>query len=163
NQRADRQRDLAIRVILGNPPYSVGQTSQDDDNQNLKYPAIDASIEATYAARSTATLKRNLYDSYVRAFRWASDRLAAPAGGGITGFVSNRAWLASNTASGVRYPFADHFHHICVYNRRGNQRTSRDRSRKERGKVFDSGSRNTVAVTFLPRQPGPVPTTGAQI
>ena len=69
-----RQKAQDIRVIIGNPPYSVGQTSQNDANQNLKYPTVDARIEETYAARSSAVLQRNLYDSYVRAIRWATDR-----------------------------------------------------------------------------------------
>ena len=75
NERATRQKGLDIRVILGNPPYSAGQESANDDNANLKYPTLDASIAATYAKRSTATLKNSLYDSYIRAIRWASDRL----------------------------------------------------------------------------------------
>src|SRR5699024_9697738 len=142
---------------------SVGQASQDDDNQNLKYPAIDESIAVTYAARSTAKLKRNLYDSYVRAFRWASDRLAKTPEGGVIAYVSNGGWLDGNTASGIRYTFADEFHHIYVYNLRGNSRTSGELRQKEGDGVFEQGSRNTVAVTFLVRRPETVPVTGAQI
>src|SRR5699024_10191280 len=107
--------------------------------------------------------KNSLYDSYVRAFRWASDRLANTSEGGIIGFVSNGGWLDGNTADGIRHAIADEFHHIYVYNLRGNQRTSGELSRKEGGKVFDSGSRNTVAITFLVRRPEPVPVTGAEI
>lgn len=163
NARADRQKTLDIRVIVGNPPYSVGQTSQDDDNQNLKYPALDASIEATYAQRSEATLLRNLYDSYIRAIRWASNRIQSSPDGGVVGFVSNGAWLDSQSADGLRRTVADEFHYVYVFNLRGNQRTSGEQSRKEGGKVFGSGSRNTVAVTLLVKQPGGVPAYGAQI
>ena len=75
NERATRQQRLDIRVIIGNPPYSAGQESTADNNPNLSYPMLDASIASTYAARSTATLKNSLYDSYIRAIRWASDRI----------------------------------------------------------------------------------------
>ena len=84
NDRADRQKGLDIRVIVSNPPWSVGQRSQNDDNQNMAYPTLDASIQSTYAARSKSTNKNSLYDSYIRAIRWASNRLAdSPAGGVI--------------------------------------------------------------------------------
>ena len=70
--RRKRQKELDIRVILGNPPYSAGQGSANDNNQNVQYPHLDESIRKTYAERSTATLKNSLYDSYIRAIRWAS-------------------------------------------------------------------------------------------
>jgi predicted helicase len=163
NARADRQKGLDIRVIVGNPPYSVGQGSQNDDNQNVKYPTLDKSIERTYAARSTATLKSKLYDSYIRAIRWASDRLQTSPNGGIVGFVTNGGWLDGNSADGIRRCLADEFHHIYVFNLRGNQRTSGELSRKEGGKVFGQGSRSSVAITLLVKQPGDVPASGAQI
>jgi predicted helicase len=83
NARVAHQKTLDIRVIVGNPPYSVGQTSANDASANLRYPTLDSKIEQTYAARSDAGLKRNLYDSYIRAIRWASDpnpRLVLPDG-----------------------------------------------------------------------------------
>ena len=163
NARAERQRDLDIRVILSNPPYSAGQKSQNDDNANLRYPTLDISIANTYAARSSASLKNSLYDSYVRAIRWASNRLAHSRRGGIIGYVTNGGWLDGNAASGLRDTLAREFHHIYVYNLRGNQRTSGEQSRREGGKVFDSGSRATVAITLLVKQPGPVPANGGAI
>ncbi len=163
NARADKQKGLDIRVIVGNPPYSVGQTSQNDDNQNLGYPTLDGSIEETYAELSGATSKRTLYDSYVRAIRWASNRIQDSPDGGVVAFVSNGGWLDANSADGIRLSLADEFHHVYVYNLRGNQRTSGEQSRKEGGKVFGQGSRNTVAITLLVRQPGPPPTGGAHI
>jgi predicted helicase len=170
NERADKQKTLDIRVIVGNPPYSVGQTSQNDNNQNVGYPTLDQSIEATYADRSTANAdrstaksKRTLYDSYVRSIRWASNRIQASPDGGIVGFVSNGGWLDANSADGIRLSLADEFHHIYIYNLRGNQRTSGEQSRREGGKVFGSGSRNTVAITLLIRQPGPPSAGGARI
>jgi predicted helicase len=163
NARADHQKGLDIRVIVGNPPYSVGQSSQNDDNQNLAYPTLDKSIAATYAKRSTATLKNSLYDSYIRAIRWASNRIRTSPDGGIIGFVSNGGWIDGNTAAGIRLTLADEFHHVYIYNLRGNQRTSGEQSRREGGKVFGQGSRNTVAVTLLVKQPGVVPLGGARI
>jgi len=163
NRRADRQKGLDIRVIVGNPPYSVGQGSQNDDNQNLRYPTLDNQIGVTYAAQSSAQSKISLYDSYVRALRWSSSRVLESAHGGIVAMVTNGGWLDGNTADGIRRSFADEFHHVYVYNLRGNQRTSGDQSRKEGGKIFGQGSRATVAITLLVKQPTAVPTEGAMI
>lgn len=151
HERAAHQLDLDIRVIVGNPPYSVGQTSANDNNANLKYATLDGAIESTYAARSTAKNKNSLYDSYIRAIRWASDRIKDA---GIIGFVTNGGFIDSNTADGLRKTLADEFATIYVYNLRGNQRTAGDLSKREGGKIFDSGSRSTVAVTFLVKKPG---------
>nr|WP_289011787.1 type ISP restriction/modification enzyme [uncultured Candidatus Microthrix sp.] len=163
NARADHQKGLDIRVILGNPPYSVGQTSQNDNNQNLGYPTLDKSIADTYAKLSTATLKNSLYDSYIRAIRWASNRIHDSPDGGIIGFVSNGGWIDGNTADGIRLSLPDEFHHIYIYNLRGNTRTSGEQARKEGGQTFGPGSRNTIAITLLVKQPDPVPDGGAQI
>jgi len=151
NDRAAAQLKLPIRVIVGNPPYSVGQSSGNDDNANLKYPTLDARIEATYAARSSATNKNSLYDSYIRAIRWASDRLGDR---GVVAYVSNGGYIDGNTADGLRQTLVDEFAHVYVYNLRGNQRTAGELSRREGGKIFGSGSRNTVAVLILVKQPG---------
>src|SRR5579875_1571903 len=150
SERAARQQGLDIRVIIANPPYSVGQTSGNDNNANLKYPALDAAIASTYAARSTATNKNSLYDSYIRAIRWASDRIKDH---GIIGFVSNGGFIDANTADGLRKTLAEEFTSIYVYNLRGNQRTAGELSHREGGKIFGSGSRNTVAITLLVKNP----------
>ena len=163
NVRADRQKGLDIRVIVGNPPYSVGQRTQNDNNANMSYPTLDASIRDTYAARSASVSKRTLYDSYIRAIRWASNRLADVPAGGVIGFVVNGGWLDSNSADGIRDTLAREFHHVYVYNLRGNQRTSGELSRREGGKVFGSGSRATVAIILLVKQPGPAPEGGGAI
>ena len=144
--RALTQLALDVRVILGNPPYSVGQTSMNDANQNLKYPTLDRSIETTYAARSAATNKNSLYDSYIRAFRWASNRIGDT---GVIAYVSNGGWIDANTTDGMRKTLAEEFDHIYIYNLRGNQRTAGELSRREGGKIFGAGSRNTVAITLL--------------
>lgn len=143
NARIERQKTAPIQVIVGNPPYSVGQSSANDLNANIKYATLDGRIEETYAARSTATSQRTLYDSYLRALRWATDRIGDQ---GVVAFVSNGGWIDSNTADGVRLSLAEDYSDLYVYNLRGNQRTAGEQSRREGGKVFGSGSRSTVAV-----------------
>ena len=163
NDRADRQRGLDIRVIVSNPPYSSGQNSQNDDNANMTYPTLDTSIRSTYAERSKAVLKNSLYDSYVRAIRWASNRLADSPAGGVIGYVTNGGWLDGNAAAGIRDTLTREFHHIYVYNLRGNTRTSGELSRREGGQTFGPGSRATVAIMLLVKQPGAVPEGGGAI
>lgn len=156
NQRATKQKALNIRVIFGNPPYSAGQDSANDNNANLKYPRLDASIAGTYSARSTAVNKNSLYDSYVRAIRWASDRLLSAPQGGVVAFVTNGGYIDTNTADGLRLTLSSEFHDIYVFNLRGNQRTAGEVSRKEGGKIFAAGSRATVAIMLLVKRPGDV-------
>ncbi|MFI1013931.1 DEAD/DEAH box helicase [Streptomyces sp. NPDC020965] len=146
SERANKQKAQPITVVIGNPPYSAKQDSQNDDNQNLKYETLDARIAETYVAQSTATNKNSLYDSYIRAIRWASDRIKDE---GVVAFVSNGGYIDGNTADGLRKSMVEEFDAIYCYNLRGNQRTAGEQSRKEGGKVFDSGSRNTVAVLIL--------------
>ena len=150
SERAERQQGLPIQVIVGNPPWSAGQRSAADDNPNVDYPEIEARVAETYAARSTATLKNSLYDTYKMAIRWASDRIGAR---GVVAFVTNGSWIDGNADSGVRACLADEFSCIYVLNLRGNQRTQGERSRREGGKVFGQGSRAPVAVTILVRNP----------
>jgi len=150
NQRAARQNKSDIRVIIGNPPYSAGQTSENDANKNMKYPQLDARIRDTYAAHSTATNKNSLYDSYIRAVRWASDRIKDK---GIICYVSNGSFIDGNAADGLRKYLMDEFRAIYVFNLRGNQRTSGETSRMEGGKIFGSGSRASIAITLLVKNP----------
>ncbi|MGP5132533.1 DEAD/DEAH box helicase [Brachybacterium tyrofermentans] len=148
NTRAEAQKALDIRVIVGNPPYSVGQTSGNDDNANVKYPTLDARVRDTFAARTEATNKNSLYDSYMRAIRWASDRIGDE---GVIGFVTNGGWIEGNTAAGVRKTLTDEFSSIYVFNLRGNTRTSGEIARREGGQTFGPGSRATIAVFLLVR------------
>ena len=99
NSRAQKQLDADIRVIVGNPPYSVGQTSANDNNANMAYPTLDARIRDTYAALTEAQLKNSLYDSYVRALRWGSDRIGDR---GILAYVTNGGYIDGNSAAGIR-------------------------------------------------------------
>ncbi|MGN6127568.1 MAG: DEAD/DEAH box helicase [Humibacter sp.] len=149
SERVTKQRALDIRVIIGNPPYSAKQASGNDNAANLKYATLDASIARTYAARSTATNKNSLYDSYIRAIRWASDRIDDH---GIIGFVTNGGFIDTNTADGLRKTLADEFATIYVLNLRGNMRSPDWKS--EGGQIFGPGSQTTVAVTFLVKKNG---------
>lgn len=148
-----RQKRAPIRVIIGNPPYSVGQKSANDNAANLSYPILDARIADTYAAKSSANLGKALYDSYIKAFRWASDRIADNPDGGIVAFISNGSWLDGNAQDGFRACLESEFSDIYVLNLRGNQRTSGELSRKEGGKIFGGGSRTPITITFLVKNP----------
>jgi predicted helicase len=150
-QNSDRvvaQQNAPLRVIMGNPPYSIGQKSANDNAENQSYPKLDAKIAKTYAKASTAGLNKSLYDAYIKAFRWSTDRLD-PIHGGIICFVSNGAWLDGNSTDGFRKVLEAEFDSIYVFNLRGNQRTSGELSRKEGGKIFGSGSRTPIAITIL--------------
>ena len=150
NERAKAEKDSAITVIVMNPPYSSGQNSANDNNQNLAYPRLDERIADTYAAKSTGANKNSLYDSYFRALRWASDRIGER---GVIAFVSNSSFVDGNSADGVRLSLQEEFSQILIYDLKGNQRTSGERSRREGGKIFGSGSRTGVAITVLVKDP----------
>lgn len=166
------QKKAPVRVIIGNPPYSVGQKSANDNAQNADYPLLDKRIAQTYAARSSANNKNSLYDSYIRAFRWASDRVlyqldeeghvrydkktgrpAERTDGSIIAFISNGAWVDGNAHDGFRASLQREFDKIYVLNLRGNQRTSGELSRREGGKIFGGGSRTPIAITLLVKYP----------
>ena len=149
-ERVLDQNELPITAIVGNPPYSVGQRSANDDNQNEAYPTLDRRIADTYAARTDATNKKALYDSYIRAFRWASDRIEDA---GVVCFVSNAGWIRGAAMDGMRRCLAEEFTEVRVFDLRGNQRTQGEESRREGGKIFGSGSRAPIAVTMLVRNP----------
>ena len=148
SERALRERDLPLRVIFGNPPYSVGQKSANDNAQNEHYAHLEARIAETYAAGTDATSKKALYDSYIKAFRWASDRIDAK-NGGVVAFVTNAGWLDGNAMNGFRKCLVDEFSAVYVFDLRGNCRTSGELRRRESGNVFGGGSRTPIAITVL--------------
>ena len=152
SERVAKQKKAPLRVIIGNPPYSIGQKSANDNAQNESYPILDGKIAATYAKRSNAGLNKSLYDAYIKAFRWSSDRLDSE-NGGVIAFVSNGAWLDGNSTDGFRKSLEEEFDSIYVFNLRGNQRTSGELSRQEGGKIFGSGSRTPISITLLIKNP----------
>ena len=155
HERVRRQSGSHIHVIIGNPPYSVGQKKANDKNQNIRYPLLDTRIATTYAQE---TKKINpdirslntLYDSYIRSIRWATDRIG---GAGIIGFVTNAGFIRSEVGSGIRACIAREFNEIWCFDLRGDQRTKGEISKREGGKIFGSGSRAPVAITFLVKDP----------
>ena len=149
SEHVDKLKRLPIQVIIGNPPYSVGQKSANDNAQNLKYKHLDARIAETYAAHVETTNKNSLYDSYIKAFRWASDKISSNANGGVLSFISNGMWLDGSAHAGFRKCLEREFSKIYVLNLRGNQRTSGELSRKEGGKIFGTGSRTPITITIL--------------
>ncbi len=149
-RRITRQQKSRINVIVGNPPYSARQSSYSEENPNVSYDEIDGRIKNTYARESKAALVNSLYDSYIRAFRWASDRIA---GSGIVAFVTNGGFLRSDAGAGIRACLHREFTDVWCFDLRGNQRTKGDMSRREGGKIFGSGSRAPVAITILVRNP----------
>jgi predicted helicase len=154
SKRVQRQQKAPLRIIMGNPPYSIGQNSANDNAQNQIYPKLDNRIIDTYRAKSTsksATAVKTLRDSYIKAFRWSTDRLDKT--GGIICFVSNGAWLDGNSTDGFRKSLEEEFTAIYVFNLRGNQRTSGELSRKEGGKIFGAGSRTPISITLLVKNP----------
>ena len=148
--RRKRQKALDIRVIIGNPPYSAGQESENDSNKNIPYPHLDESIAKSYVANSAAKLQKNLYDSYIRAIRWASERIGKQ---GIIGYVTNASWIDGNAFDGVRKCLAEEFSSLYIFHLRGNARTSGERRRKEKDNVFGQGTRTPIAVSILVKNP----------
>ncbi|MCR5834638.1 MAG: DEAD/DEAH box helicase family protein [Selenomonadaceae bacterium] len=149
-KRLKHQLDTEINVVIGNPPYSVGQRSANDNAQNDYYEKLENRIAATYAAQTNAILKNSLYDSYIKAFRWASDRIKDC---GVIGFVTNSGWLDAAAMDGLRKCFAKEFSEIYIFNLRGNARTQGELRRREAGNVFGGGSRAPIAITILVKNP----------
>ncbi len=138
--------DQKIQVIIGNPPYSAGAKSENDNNQNLSHPKLEKLVYETYGKNSTAKVGKTTRDTLIQSIRMASDLLKDR---GVLGFVVNGSFIDSKSADGFRKCVAQEFSHLYVLNLRGNQRTSGEVSRKEGGKIFDSGSRATVAIIFF--------------
>ena len=150
NKRAERQLAQPIRVIVGNPPYSAWQGSENDNNKNLAYPSLDSRIRNSYAEKTSAVLKSSLYDSYIRAIRWASDRIGD---NGIIAFVTNGSFIDGNAADGLRKCLTDEYSQLYIFNLRGNARTQGEERRREGGGIFDAGSRTPVAISIMVKDP----------
>ncbi len=135
NKRVKKLNETPIQVVIGNPPYSAGQDSENEGNKNLKYAHLDQRIRETYAERSNAGLLMNLYDSYIRAIRWATDRIKDK---GIICYVTNNSFIDKNSMDGFRGSLADEFSSIYVFNLRGGIRgMSKELAKKEGQNVFD--------------------------
>ena len=149
-RRIAEQQKRRINVIVGNPPYSTGQNDYNEENPNRSYTHIDARIKETYVKKTGSYYINSLYDSYIRAFRWASDRIAES---GIVAFVTNGGFLRSEAASGVRAYMHEEFTDVWCFDLRGNARTQGEPRKQEGGNIFGSGSRAPVTITILVRNP----------
>ncbi|VEJ25741.1 restriction endonuclease Eco57I [Helicobacter pylori] len=143
----DTLADQNIRVIIGNPPYSAGAKSENDNNQNLSHPKLEKWVNETYGKNSTSrNVGKTTRDTLIQSIRMASDVVKDK---GVLGFVVNGGFIDSKSADGFRKCVAKDFSCLYVLNLRGNQRTSGEVSKKEGGKIFDSGSRATIAIVFF--------------
>ena len=150
--RRERQKGTDIRVIVGNPPYSAGQKSENDNAKNVAYARLDQRIRTTYAERSNAALLQNLYDSYIRAIRWGSDRLGKA---GVMTYVTGSAWVERAFADGLRKCLAEEFASVHVFHLRGDIRKNMlSGGRAGEGEnVFGQGSMTGVAITVFVKNP----------
>ncbi len=135
-----------IKVIIGNPPYSAGASSANDNNANISHPNLEKRVKDTYGKEASAKFGNSTRDTLIQALRMASDKIED---NGIIGFVVNGGFIDATSADGFRKCVAKEFSDIYILNLRGNQRTSGETSRKEGGKIFDSGSRASVAIVFF--------------
>ena len=146
SERRKRQKAQDIRVVLSNPPYSAKQGRANDNNANVRYTQLDERITTSYVKHTTSGNVNSLYDSYIRSFRWATDLISDE---GIIAYVSNGGWLDDASKDGFRRCLEAEFSRIYCFNLRGNQRTAGELSHKEGGKIFGSGSRAGITITFL--------------
>jgi predicted helicase len=149
SERRKLQKKLDIRVILGNPPYSDGQDNDGDKNKMVDYPMLDRRISETYVKNSsTKGGKRSQYNSYIRALRWASDRIGNH---GVIGFISGSGFITKPAMDGLRKSLKNEFTAIYVVNLRGDIRKnilSRGKA-KEGENIFDNGSMSGIAISIL--------------
>ena len=150
--RRERQKESDIQVIIGNPPYSAGQKSENDNAKNVAYAGLNKDIRKTYARRSKAKNKNFLYDSYIRAIRWGSDRLGDA---GIMAYVSGSAWIERAFADGMRKCLVDEFSSIHVFHLRGDVRKNMlSGGRAGEGEnVFGQGTMTGVAISVFVKNP----------
>lgn len=158
SERVEMQKKAPVRVIIGNPPYSIGQKSANDNAQNLSYEHLDKRVADTYVKNSPANLNKSLYDSYIKAIRWASDRISKLKEGGIIAFITPNTWIDGNAQTGMRIVLEQEFTSIYVLNLRGNGRTSGEICRREGEPLFaahggQGGSLLGASITLLVKNP----------
>lgn len=141
-----KQKEAKINVIIGNPPWRAWQEDENEGNKSVPYKKLRKRVQETYAEDSKATNKNALYDSYILALRWATDRIAER---GVIAFVTNSGFLDGHAADGLRKHLEEDFAKIYILNLRGNARLQGEAWRREGGKIFDQGSRAGVAVVIL--------------
>lgn len=143
--RLKRQQEVPITAIIGNPPYSVGQDSANGVDWNNDYPILNKKISATYVYNSQSANTKSMYDSYIKAFRWASDRLKDQ---GVIGFITNSGWIDSRSSDGMRKTLLEEFNYIYIFNLKGAIRGKKGMAAKKEGQnIFDIMT--GVSITIL--------------
>ncbi len=150
-RRVEDQKKAPMFVVIGNPPYNMGQVNENDNNKNRKYETMDARVAETYVKDSNATLRNKLSDPYVKAIRWASDRIGKE---GVVAFVTNNGFLDGVAFDGMRKHLEQDFTKIYHLDFKGNARTSGERRRKEGGNIFDDQIRVGIGISFFIRKVG---------
>lgn len=144
DQRLNHQRKTPIKVLIGNPPYSVGQRSANDNNLNTRYLKIEERITNTYAKYSSANQNNDLFDSYVKAYRWATDRIKE---NGVIGFITPNSIIDKTTFSGFRKVVQEEFNHIYILNLKGAVRGKIGEEAKREGQsVFNILTGNAIVL-----------------
>lgn len=146
NKRLKKQQEQPITAIISNPPYAVGQGKGNKSSSKVKYSNLNESINKTYGNNIKVKNKKLLKDSYIQAFRWATDRIPKT---GVIGFVTNGTYIDSSVAEGVRNCLYKEFNHLYIFNLRGNARTRGEQRRKEKDNVFGQGTRTPIAISIL--------------
>ena len=149
SERRTKQKKRDITVIMGNPPYSAKQIKADLKIDRMNYPNLDEAIEKNYALESSVSLKNALYDSYVRSFRWSTERLNK--NDGIIGFITNSSWITKQFADGMRKSLSKDFNQIYVVNLRGDVRSDilSNGGLGEGENIFGQGSMTGISICFL--------------
>jgi predicted helicase len=135
-----------IRVIIGNPPYSMSQRSENNNIKHKKYSYLEDRLKETYVKQANSVNKMSLYDLYIKSFRWASDVIGNK---GVICFITNGGWLKSLSGSGFRKCLEEEFNNVYVFDLRGDGRCRGEYIKKEGGKIFGDGSRTPIAITIL--------------
>ena len=152
SNRRTRQKSSSLKVVLGNPPYYSSQDSIGDNNANMTYSYLDGRIRETYLNNTVQSSVKNIYDSYIRAIRWATDRISES--GGVTAYVCGNAWLDRNFAAGMRRELAEDFSSIYILNLRGDIRQNiMKKSSREGENIFDSGSMTGICIAIFVKNP----------
>ena len=147
-RRIKRQRSANITVVIGNPPYSGGQKSANEDNKNISHPELEARVKNTYIKWAPKGNTRGLYNSYVKAIRWASDRIGDF---GVIGFVSPSSWISGISEAGIRACLQEEFTDIWCFDLGGDVKSAN--WREAGAKPFGGGSTVGVAITILVKNP----------
>ena len=156
HERIRHQEGSHLHVIVGNPPYSAGQSNFNDQNQNAKYDDMDKRIKGTYLERLNAInpalgAKNSLYDSYVRSIRWASDRIGDS---GVIGFVTNASFIRSEAAAGIRACLQEEFTDIWIFDLLGKKgMKGHGRNVFEYPGVSTGGTTTQIAIVILVKNP----------